>query len=177
MMYSGPNIPLRYKDAEIVPFLVEHLGPLIDLMGQWQYAIQDDWRPHAFERFMSMAAAPDSRFYSVYCDGGWQGTCYLTQIVPHRMAWSHGYCTDSKYVFGAIAALRAVNSLAFKELDLDVIYTEHCADNRSITAVARKAGYTIRGTMPLAKSFDGELHDSTILALTRGEWEAFEGRQ
>ncbi len=174
MMYSGPPIPLSFKDACLTPFLVEHIGPLVELMRSWPFAIPDEWRPHAFERYMTLAAAPDSRFYSVEGDGGWQGCVYLTQIVPHRSAcrsaWLHGYCKLSRHVFGAVAATRALINLAFRELDLDVVYTEHCCENRAITAVARKAGFTVTGRLPLAKVFDGKLYDSTVLAITRDEW-------
>ena len=171
MMYSGPHIPLNYKDAAIVPFHVEHLGRLVDLMKSWEWALPDEWRPHAYERLMTLAASPDSRFYSVIGIGDqWQGCVYLTQVVPHRTAWSHGYCRLSEHVFGAVAALRVMNSLAFKELDLDVIYTEHCSENRAVTAVALKAGYKKAGLMPKSKVFNEKIYDSVILALTREQW-------
>ena len=79
--------------------------------------------------------------------------------------WNNGYMSE---------AVQAAVDWGFAHWDIARIFAQHFAGNTASGRVMQKAGMTLEGTLRHCVRKDGQLIDTPLYSILRGEWE---GRQ
>lgn len=106
-------------------------------------------------------------------DGGLIGTCSLFSFVPQskraevgyalaRAAWGHGYMQE---------ALGALLDYAFSTLELNRIEADIDPRNEGSARTLRRLGFQQEGYLRERWIVSGEVSDSALYGLLRGEWQ------
>ncbi|MFC7246987.1 GNAT family N-acetyltransferase [Catellatospora aurea] len=106
-------------------------------------------------------------------DGAFLGWCTLNRWNPDfrsaslgycfgKAAWGHGYATE---------AARALLEWAYATLDLNRVQAEADTRNAASARVLEKLGFVREGTLREDCVVNGDVSDSWVYGLLRGEWQ------
>ena len=107
-------------------------------------------------------------------DGAFVGWISLSRWNPTYRSASLGYCLDDA-AWGHGYATEAADALlgwAFGVLDLNRVQAETDTRNLASARVLEKVGFVREGTLRQDCVVNGEVSDSWVFGLLRGEWEA-----
>jgi ribosomal-protein-alanine N-acetyltransferase len=106
------------------------------------------------------------------CDGAFIGWCSLNRWNPDYRSASLGYCY-SEAAWGRGYATEAAGVLlrwAFETLDLNRVQAETDTRNLASARVLEKLGFVREGTLREDCIVNGEVSDSWVYGLIKGEW-------
>jgi RimJ/RimL family protein N-acetyltransferase len=106
-------------------------------------------------------------------DGMFIGWCCLVQWSPDYRSATLGYClAEPAWSQGfATEAARALLQWAFDSLGLNRVEAQTDSRNIASSRVLEKLGFLREGTLRQNCVVDGEVSDSSIYGLLRGDWE------
>ncbi|MEU9041841.1 MULTISPECIES: GNAT family protein [unclassified Kitasatospora] len=174
-MLQGSRVTLRARLQSDIPVLQ---AELYDDVATRTRADNRPWRPlppdSPHSPYLVGAPADDAACFSVVerDTGELAGEALVWGIDSHNRSGHLGIALRPGHRGRGLATdtLRTLCRYGFRTLGLQRLQMETLADNEPMLGAARRAGFTVEGTLRAGHWADGAFVDQTVLGLLAGEW-------